>query len=238
MFDTIDSKGTEETLLDTESVVDENLHTEDRLSPTSVLETRELDLESLYDKDKIATLLDSVTDSSARVELLELLTTARTQANTERAAIQCLNATVDKLKAEVTSIKNQKNKTVQNMRAKLATLQDAEKDLEQAKKNVSELHQSQRRLMEQNQKLRNGIQNITFSRDDMKIKLMNLKEVNKELRLSKTEMERKMAKVERDGKNTEELLKKYRELAIHTGYHHFGKQIRMLESSLAAENDD
>lgn len=147
--------------------------------------------------------------------------------------LQAARQEIAGLKEEANAAKNQRNKTLGNLRKKRSELALAIDEKSKLENLLEQTGLQKSRLMEENASLKNGIQKLAAFKDDLKHRLKVKEEMLKDSARDVTAMRRLMEEVEQGVTTERELLEHYRKLARHTGYYKWAKMIRSLEAQLA-----
>jgi DNA repair exonuclease SbcCD ATPase subunit len=138
-----------------------------------------------------------------------------------------------KIQEELDAVQAKKDKVVNNLRNKKALFLQAQAQNVQLEKELACQLSNYKVATDETESLRAGLHSVSASREDLKQKLKSRQESLKQVRAEQDDFERKFAKVERLHATENKLLFFYRQLACHTGYFKWGKEIRVLESQLA-----
>lgn len=103
---------------------------------------------------------------------------------------------------------------------------------------LAEARQESQYLTNQNQELLANYHQVTTDRDTIKNNLVQTTQTAKEYHATIGQLREQLAGLSKIGTAERKLLALYRELGHHTGYHKWGKAIRVAEAALVeAEND-
>lgn len=180
----------------------------DRDSPTSILTQL-----PVFDKNHDSVLPSLLPNLSHETQ--DALSGIFQSMKDDRNALQ---DRIRELESQVSHLHVQKSKIVANLKSKKSDLSECQKSLQ--------------KVLEQNGDLRRGLERLQEARDALKTKLCVKRECLREAYDSKAELSRDLKKLQSEREMERELLDLYRELGRHTGYHNYGKQIRVLESKL------
>ena len=141
---------------------------------------------------------------------------------------------VAEMQDEISALRAKNEKIVANLRHKKSLLEQSSI----SNKHLQEELSSQERCLDARiASLRSGIENVTASRDNLKNKLRIEKELLTQARLDNEKLQRQLKQSEKARTMERELLDLYRELGNHTGYHTWGKRIRILEAQLSEQQN-
>lgn len=141
-----------------------------------------------------------------------------------------LRLQVENLQKEISALQAKNQKVVANLRHKKSLLEEAAtkyKDL------AEEMRSQEASLHTRIASLRGGLENVTASRDELKMKLRIEKQLHTQARMEKEKLQCQLKQSEKARAMERKLLDLYRELGNHTGYYTWGRRIRVLEASLS-----
>ena len=148
------------------------------------------------------------------------------------AALDVEKTTADlvaQMQEELSALRAKNEKMLANLRHKKSLLEEAtasNKDLQE------DMRSKETNLQNNIVSLKNDLKNVTASRDKFKTKLRIESDLLKQARMDSEKLERQLKQSEKTRAMERELLNLYRELGNNTGYHTWGKRIRILEAQV------
>ena len=140
----------------------------------------------------------------------------------------------NKLETALDVAHTQRSKMIAHIQRNKEHIAALERQTETLQSRLDETHDQLATAKDESIQRRLALDKMTTQRDELKNKLRLKNELFREVRQERDTLERAKKRTEQERALEQALLEHYRQLAKHTGYYKWGKQIRLLEAQLEA----